>query len=82
MFAIYDSKSQIFGFPFGARTPGEAQRQFDSLVNDPQTKISQYPEDFSLWLIGDYDDVTGHVHFDAAAQRELVKALTIKKPKD
>lgn len=59
LFTIKDSKAEIYNFPFPALTHGEAERNFKTLVDDPKTQISKYPEDFDLYYVGDFDDVEG-----------------------
>lgn len=61
VFAIRDAKAEIFNLPWIKLTHGEAERDFRTLVNDnkEQSKIAMYPEDYDLYFLGDYDDVTG-----------------------
>lgn len=58
-FSIRDSKSEIFHLPYFCATPGEAERNFRQVVNDPQGQINKFPEDYDLYYIGQYDDNTG-----------------------
>lgn len=58
VFAILDSKSNVFGPPFCAKSNGDAIRSFDQLVNDMSNNrslISQFPADFFLYRIGSYN---------------------------
>lgn len=77
LFAIRDDKLKAYGTPFACRTPGEAERQLKTLVNDPQTKMSQYPEDFSIWSVGHYDDEAGKL-IAADKPEHLVNAIDLK----
>lgn len=61
VFAVYDKKSEFFGTPFFAVNEGVAKRNFDALVNDGESFVSKYPDDYSLYCIGDYDDVKGKI---------------------
>lgn len=79
LFAIRDDKLKAYGTPFACRTPGEAERQLKTLVNDQQTKIAQYPEDFSLWTVGYYDDETGKLE-PGEKPEHLVNALDVRGP--
>ena len=56
-YSIRDAKGEIFNPPFYKRTHGEAERDFTTLVNDPQAQISKFPEDYDLWFVGGWDDV-------------------------
>lgn len=60
-FAIQDMKAELFFPPFFQASKGQATRAFTSLANDPQTQISQYPQDFRLVCIGTFDDQVGEL---------------------
>lgn len=59
MYSIRDSKGDHYGPPFLQVTHGEAERYFDRLCKDPKAMISQYPDDFSLYHLGTFEDSTG-----------------------
>ncbi len=56
VFSVYDSKVESFFKPFYSQTKGEAIRSFTEISNDKQSQIGKYPEDFTLFELGDYDD--------------------------
>jgi len=58
-FSVRDSKAEVYGQPFYGNTHGHAERSFSQLVNDKTSQPGQYPEDFDLYHIGEYDDQTG-----------------------
>lgn len=58
MFTIYDSKVESFSPPFSAQTRGSAIRSFTDTCNDPGTIINSHPEDFTLFVVGTFDDAT------------------------
>ena len=58
-YTVRDSKSEAFMKPFFNTTHGEAERNFRTAVNDPQSTMSKFPEDFDLYYLGTYDDNTG-----------------------
>lgn len=60
-YSIRDIKSGIFNPPTCHTTHGEAERWFRTIVNrkGEANTVSLYPEDFSLFHIGEYDDNTG-----------------------
>lgn len=58
-FSIRDSKAEVYFSPFYQKTTGEAERSFAQLVNDPQTMVGKFPEDYDLYLIGEWNDQTG-----------------------
>lgn len=59
IFSIRDAKAMYFNTPYFQKTHGEAERNFQSLVNDEKSTIFQYPDDFDLYYLGEYDDNTG-----------------------
>jgi len=59
MFSIFDSKANCFTCPQPARSQGEAVRIFSDEANNPKSVISQHPEDFSLILVGEFNEQTG-----------------------
>lgn len=61
MFAVYDSKGEVYTPPFCMKTEGQAIRSFIETVNDKTSQIGKYPEDFTLFEIGVFDDEKGIV---------------------
>lgn len=61
LFGVRDSKSEVYGPPFMARTLGEGERLFKKLVNTPETGPSQFPKDYDLWELGDFEEGTGKI---------------------
>lgn len=59
VFAVYDSKVATFGPPFMSNHINEAKRGFREAVNNPQTQLRKYPEDYSLMHLGSFDNQTG-----------------------
>lgn len=60
-FAIYDEKGLVYKNPFTFPHRGQAVRVFAELANDPRTEIGRHPEDFVLYEIGTFDDVSGEL---------------------
>lgn len=59
--SVYDSKVSAYAPPFPAKTRGEAIRIFSDAVRDPSTLLSKHPEDYRLFLLGEFDDNSGHI---------------------
>lgn len=55
-FAIYDTKSLVYGMPFFMHSAGAAVRAFGDLASDPQSSIAKHPKDYILYEIGSFDD--------------------------
>lgn len=61
MVVIRDSKADCYNNPWYTRTLGEAERNFRELVNDKETLVGKYPEDYDLYKIGTYDQKNGTI---------------------
>lgn len=59
VYALFDEKSQSYGTPFFQLADGQASRSLQELVNDPQSLVAKYPEDFALYKLGEFDERTG-----------------------
>lgn len=58
-YAIRDIKSQTFNRPFGGLTVEQVKRSIYSSISQGNSEIAQFPEDFELYLVADFDDKTG-----------------------
>jgi hypothetical protein len=59
VFSVYDSKALIFSNTFQFPTIGLAMRAFQQTVEDKNSSLNKYPEDFTLYEIADFDDNKG-----------------------
>lgn len=81
IFSVFDSKAAFFGNPFFDQNEGSAIRNFSDAVNDssnPNNMWHKHPEDFSLFYLGEFDNLVGSFSSDiprcvltASALREL-----------
>lgn len=69
--AIRDRAIDTFGVPVFVASTGAAIRSFSDEVNrkDDNNNLSKHPEDFDLFLLGEYDDQTGE--FDGCRPSQL-----------
>ena len=58
MFTIYDEKAEAYFPPFYTDTEGLAIRMIMETMNDPNSNLSKYPADFTLFYLGEFDDRT------------------------
>jgi len=80
-FAVYDNKAKAFATPFFQASVPLAVRAFGAAANDRSLLIAQYPEDYTLFHIGTFDDEIGQLH--CLAQHEnLGLASVYIKPKE
>lgn len=65
MFAIYDSKTEVYTKPFFCLTMGEALRTFEDAINGERSPFRAHAADYTLFNIGIYDDATAIVEATA-----------------
>jgi hypothetical protein len=56
IYTVYDSKAECYLSPFYCKSKGEALRSFAEIANDKQSQIGKYPEDFTMFELGEFDD--------------------------
>lgn len=61
IFSVFDTKVQSFGLPFFAVNKGAAIRTISDAAADPSTMLNRHPNDFALFLIGEFDSMAGSV---------------------
>lgn len=64
LFSVFDSKAACFGQPFPDHYEAAAIRNFRDAVNDgsnPNNLWHKHPEDFSLFQVGEFDNLSGEV---------------------
>lgn len=59
LFTVFDSAAARFLDPFVAPTIEFAIREFRRAVNKEGTQFNQYPEDYTLFHIGEFDPDKG-----------------------
>lgn len=76
-YSVYDSKAGVYAQPVFYRNDGEAIRAFSNAANLPEHPFCANAEDFTLFEIGDYDDITGNMAALTTPQ-PLRKAIQLK----
>lgn len=61
MFAVHDRVVEAFSSPFTAQTEAEAKRMFLTAAQDPDSKLNKNPDDFSLYLLGSFNNSGGEL---------------------
>lgn len=61
MFALYDKTAAAFGRPIFEEHVANAVRALTQEVNtkDSKSSVAQWPEEFDLVLLGEFDNITG-----------------------
>lgn len=58
IFSVFDSKVSAFMNPIFLRTTPEAIRAFSGAVSEKDSNFCKYPEDYTLFEVGSWDDQT------------------------
>lgn len=61
VFAVFDSKAKAFMLPFFSPNVATGARLFESAANDPASLLGKFPEDYTLFHQGEFDDSTGQI---------------------
>ena len=61
LFAIHDQKARAYLAPFTFSKEGQALRLFTDSIQNPEHQFSRHPEDYTLFLLGEFDDETGKI---------------------
>lgn len=54
--AVYDVKARAFAPPFVVSHLDLALRALKDVANNPEHQVGRYPEDFTLYHLGSFDD--------------------------
>jgi len=60
-YSILDTKSKVYNQPHFLINDAVAIRQFQMVVNDKESIISKYPEDFRLYRVGEFNLTNGKI---------------------
>lgn len=71
LYSIYDCKAEIFSPPQVYHNDMLALRAFEGLVNDDKTLINSYPEDFSIYYIGNLGDTDGRYFIESTDESRV-----------
>lgn len=64
LYSIFDSKAEQFSPPQAYHNDMLALRAFEGIVNDDKMLICKYPEDFSIYYIGNFSDGDGRYYVE------------------
>jgi len=80
--AVYDNGVKAFLNPIFCSTRGEAIRSFSDAVADERAPFKAHPEDYSLFVLGEYDEGLGIFENNVPAPELLVLAVNLVRPKE
>lgn len=58
-FSVFDSAAARFLEPFAAPTVEVALRRFRATIENPETDFARFPEDYTLFHVGQFDQEEG-----------------------
>ena len=61
MYSVFDVKSKIYHPPQFCHNQEHALRYFSMQFKDTNSVMAQYPEDFQIFHVGQYDDSTAEI---------------------
>lgn len=56
LFTVWDAKSMTYSLPIPAITQAEGKRKFATAVRDPKSALNMWPEDYTFFELGVWDD--------------------------
>jgi len=59
--SVRDGKAGIYMKPQINLHLGAVMREWEVVVNEPNSIFGKFPEDFTLFELGTFDDETGHI---------------------
>ena len=59
--SIHDSKAEAWLLPMFFQAPAQAVRVFTDAVNTQEGDIKNHPEDYTLFKIGYFDELSGEI---------------------
>lgn len=61
VYCVYDKKTGVYMFPFFSNHDGDAVRMFMSACKTQDSVLGDYPEDFDLYCIAEFDRDCGEM---------------------
>lgn len=75
LYSIYDDKAEQFSPPQVYHNDMLALRAFQGIVNDDKMLIKKYPEDFSLYYVGNIGDSDGRYYVESCDEARIPKIV-------
>lgn len=69
VFSIYDSGAEYYMPPFAVANKGIALREFSDACNNKETFLAKHPGDYTLFLLGVFDDSKGEFKLEKTPVR-------------
>lgn len=79
VYAVYDSKAAQYGQLITLPTRGVALRSFADVVSRRDSQIAQYPADYALYELGEYDQSSGKLVAHSVPQFVVSAAAVVQQ---
>lgn len=79
IYSIYDQCAKAYNSPFYMHNDAMAIRALQANVNNPDSNINKNPEDFILYVLGEFDDSTASFNMHEAPEK-VAMAISLKDP--
>lgn len=78
IFSVRDIKVSVYNVPFYSDSEIQAIRNVHAaMANQPDMLISQFPQDYELYYVGEFEDVTGKM-VSLDSPKFIINLTTIK----
>lgn len=82
MFAAFDSKAGVFMTPFFQARTELAVRSFAAALSRPDSEMRLFPEDFTLFELGSFDEESGKFEVHGAPVSVITGAVCASQMKE
>lgn len=79
-YSIYDTKTAHYAAPFFVAHEAVATRAVGELCSDLSTSVGRHPQDYTLWLLGHFDDQLGTYHPEVVNLGPVLQYAPQKQP--
>lgn len=79
MLAVYDAAAKMYLSPFQVPRTEIGLRSFTDAVNAQSHDLSNHPEDYTLLLLGEFNNTTGQFTNHEPAPQLVATALSVKR---
>lgn len=78
-FSIRDKKAEVYDFPFPAQNAAVACRMVESMMRQGNTPMAQFPDDYVLVHVGEFDQDFGVIN---ACDHAIIAELSSFAPNE
>lgn len=72
IYSVYDSVGKLYTLPFFERSENTAIANFKNVCQNPESLLAQFPESYTLNLIGTFDDEDGFFNNQPIGTNNLI----------